>query len=325
MTYSQKVRSCLFSSFEHNLQAERAFLYGAFKATGEITITNKGKYLSIKSFNFDFLRFISTLIKEFNGSETEIEIKNAPYPNKGKMFILRVNAYSSDKLLNGLFFCKDGIYDFNDTVAPEISGDTASFKAFIKGIFASCGSIYIPTGAKGENAKSKGGYHLELSLKSRAFAENIVSLLSSYDLTLKLIERSDEHFMLYAKDGETIKDFLAFMDLSDLVIELCELMLSREISKEANRLTNCNIANISKTVDAAEKQLNAILFLKEKGEFGRLSEKLRQTAELRLNNPEASLDEIAAMLGDGTKKSGVNHRFRKIMELYESVKEGENG
>jgi hypothetical protein len=54
-----------------------------------------------------------------------------------------------------------------------------------------------------------------------------------------------------------------------------------------------------------------------------LSEPLAEVAKLRLNNPEASLIELAEMTL-GSTKSGINHRFRKLSKIAEELKSKED-
>jgi len=91
-------------------------------------------------------------------------------------------------------------------------------------------------------------------------------------------------------------------------------MAARSIRAEANRTSNCINANIDRAVEAAGKQLAAIAVLKEKVGLENLSPQMRETAVLRLENPDANLEDLTA-LHHGVSKSGVNHRLRAIVKL----------
>ena len=86
-----------------------------------------------------------------------------------------------------------------------------------------------------------------------------------------------------------------------------------------NRIVNCETANLSKTVNAAVKQIDAINKLKESGKYNSLSENLKEIAELRIKYPEVSLIEFGKMLNPPIGKSGVNHRMKAILKLVEEL------
>ena len=54
--------------------------------------------------------------------------------------------------------------------------------------------------------------------------------------------------------------------------------------------------------------------------LNKLPSNLREIAEIRLDNPDASLKEIGYMLNPPIGKSGVNHRFKKLEEIAEDLK-----
>ena len=93
-----------------------------------------------------------------------------------------------------------------------------------------------------------------------------------------------------------------------------EIRVYRDMRNNVNRLVNCETANLAKTVDAAVKQINAIKKLKETGKFNELPDNLKELADLRIKNPEATLEELGKMLSTPIGKSGVNYRLKTIMK-----------
>ena len=87
----------------------------------------------------------------------------------------------------------------------------------------------------------------------------------------------------------------------------------KEVREQVNRLVNCETANLQKAVDAAGRQLDIIRRLERNGQLEKLPPKVRAAAEARLENPDATLQELADLLG--ISKSGMNHRMRKLKEL----------
>lgn len=177
-------------------------------------------------------------------------------------------------------------------------------KAFIRGAFLGGGSI--------NNPKNK--YHLEIILKNLEIAEKIISILYKYDINFKILNSNKSNkYSIYLKDGEDISKFLAFIGASKAVIKFEEIRVYRDMRNNVNRLVNCETANLSKTVDAAIKQIEIINKLKENGKFNELPENLKELANLRIKNPEASLIELGKMLKEPIGKSGVNYRMKKIL------------
>ena len=178
-------------------------------------------------------------------------------------------------------------------------------KAFIRGIFLGSGSI--------NNPQKK--YHIEITLKSEETADLSVQILRKYGINLKILKTSEnKKISIYSKDGEEISKFLAFIGANSSVLKFEEIRVYRDMRNNVNRLVNCETANLAKTVDAAVKQINAIKKLKETGKFNELPDNLKELAELRIKNPEATLEELGKMLSTPIGKSGVNYRLKTIMK-----------
>ena len=189
-------------------------------------------------------------------------------------------------------------------MSHKIKEEELEEKAFVRGTFLGSGSI--------NNPKNK--YHLEILLKSNDMAEEVINILKKYDINFKLLNTKNK-FSVYSKDGEEISKFLAFIGASKSVLEFEEIRVYRDMRNNINRIVNCETANLTKTVDAAVKQIEAINKLKENGKFNDLPDSLKEIANLRVKNPEASLTELGKMLKEPIGKSGVNYRLNTIMKL----------
>lgn len=186
-------------------------------------------------------------------------------------------------------------------------------KSFIRGCFLGSGSINNP-----EN-----NYHIEIILKEKETSKFILNILQKYNISFKELEKKNGN-SIYSKDGEEISKFLAFLGANTAVLKFEDIRVYRDMRNNVNRIVNCETANLSKTVNAAIKQIEAIQVLKQTGEFRKLSENLKEIAELRIQNPEASLIELGNMLKQPIGKSGVNHRLKAIMKIAEEVIENNN-
>ena len=167
-------------------------------------------------------------------------------------------------------------------------------------------------------------YHMEIILKNNKVAQQEIQILQKYDIILKVLRtkekeaqenNEDDKCAIYSKDGEEISKFLAFIEASSSVLKFEEIRVYRDMRNNVNRIVNCETANLSKTVNAAVKQIEAINKLKKEGKFNNLPDNLKEIAILRLENPEASLTELGAMLKEPIGKSGVNYRLKALMDL----------
>ena len=123
------------------------------------------------------------------------------------------------------------------------------------------------------------------------------------------------NYSIYTKDGEEISKFLAFIGANNAVLKFEDIRVYRDVKNNVNRKVNCETANLNKTITAALKQIEIIKKLKKTGEYDKLPDNLKEIAEIRLKNPEASLQEIGQMLREPIGKSGVNHRLKAIEKL----------
>jgi hypothetical protein len=98
----------------------------------------------------------------------------------------------------------------------------------------------------------------------------------------------------------------------------------KDMRNNINRIVNCETANLSKTVNAAVRQIESINLINKEIGLKRLPKNLRDMAELRLKYPDVSLKELGEMLNPPVGKSGVNHRLRRIEKIAEELsKEGD--
>ncbi len=183
------------------------------------------------------------------------------------------------------------------------------FGSFVRGAFLACGNINDP----------EKEYRLEFNVKSETIALELQALLLQQGISLKSTKLA-KGLKLYTKDSGIIEDLLTFMGASHHSLEIMDTKVYKSVKNNINRARNCDSANISKTVEASIKQRRAIEFLKESDRLQSLPEELLQAANLRLQNPEATLKELVRISNEPLTVSGLNHRFKKIMEIYEDVK-----
>ncbi len=181
--------------------------------------------------------------------------------------------------------------------------------SFLRGAFLAGGSVTDP----------EKGYHLEMTTTHQSVAgESFLLLAEALGFNPKTARRSGGH-VLYLKQSEQISDCLTFLGAPVAAMGIMEARLEKELNNKINRRCNCDDANISKVVEAAQEQLAAIRILHERGRVESLPNKLLQALKAREENPEASLSELAAMMEPPISKPAMNHRLQKLLEL---AKEG---
>ena len=182
---------------------------------------------------------------------------------------------------------------------------------FARGAFLGGGSCTLPRGG------AKTGYHLEFVFPRASDAENFVRVLETMDILAKLVTRG-ERSVVYLKSREVISDFLSLVGAASAIRKLNEVSAAREENNRRNRVENCTAGNADRAAIASVVQVHAFSELEAKGVLDTLSEPLRETALARVNYPELSFSELAEKLG--ITKSGLSHRLRKLMKLYETEK-----
>lgn len=196
-------------------------------------------------------------------------------------------------------------------VSPHLIKDSCCQRAFLRGAFLCIGSMSAP----------EKGYHLEFVCAAEEKAKQLQSVIYGFGMEAKIVQRKKYH-VVYLKESEAIVDMLNVMGAHVALMNLENLRILKGMRNSINRRVNCEAANITKTVNAASRQIEDILFLKEHYGFEKLSDNLRQMAQARLEYPEAALKELGEYLDPPVGKSGVNHRLRSLSELAEKIRQG---
>ena len=187
-------------------------------------------------------------------------------------------------------------------------------RAFIRGSYLASGSMSDP-------GKS---YHFEIVCNTNEAAQYLKHMMNSFHMDAKIVQRK-KNFVVYLKEGAQIVDVLNVMEAHVGLMELENVRILKEMRNTVNRKVNCETANINKTVSAAVKQMEDITYIKNTIGFDKLPEGLKDAALTRLENPEATLKELGALLETPVGKSGVNHRLRKLSEMAEKLREQVGG
>ena len=200
-------------------------------------------------------------------------------------------------------------FEAQDTLALHINlpvvEEECCRAAFLRGAFLAGGSVTDP----GKR------YHMEMATTHQAVAgESKLIILEVMGFSPKSAQRGGGQ-VLYLKQNEMISDFLTYLGAPVAAMGIMEARLEKEIKNKVNRRCNCDDANTSKVVEAAQDQLSAIRILRESGMLDNLPAKLMQAALAREANPSASLSELAAMMEPPITKPAMNNRMKRLVQM----------
>ena len=262
-------------------------------ATNHIAVEkNKLKFSTENEYNIN--RF-GKLLSNLNYANYEIQMA-------GKNFCITIPIPT----LNEIEHKNSKIFLKKDIIEKILNENEILAKAFVRGTFLGSGSISNP----------KSTYHLEILFETEENAQITLNILKQYQIFGKILKKRND-YSLYIKDGDEIANFLALIQANKSVLKYEDIRVLRDIRNDVNRKVNCETANLTKTIDAAVKQIEDINYLQEIGELKNLSEALQEIANLRLENPDVSLQELGKMLKKPIGKSGVNHRLKAIQKIAE--------
>ena len=203
--------------------------------------------------------------------------------------------------------------DFDFGVAERIIDNSIFLReccaqSFIRGAFLACGNINDP----------EKEYRAEFNVKNEKLAEELKELLADYGIMMKTSVRSSG-IQLYVKDSASVEDLLTLIGAGRKTLDIIDTKIMKEVKNNINRVGNCDSANISKTVEASIRQRNAIEYLENADRLYSLPQELLNAALLRKNNPNATLKELCRLSDTPLTISGLNHRLKKIIEIYEEL------
>lgn len=310
MTFSQSVKSEILKTVK-NIKGccATSFLTAVLKSVGSLSLGFKGFAFTVESDNPEFLELCKRLANTQLGVDATIETYNVNA--KGlPVYSCKFDGSIGEKL--GLTKRdSSGVLELCEDVRALLPKDDCCKRVFLQGLFVACGSVVIPLNEDVEaETTDRAKYHLELRFTDTTFAHAVNETYPQ--IPFRTVSRKNS-IVLYQKDSEKIADFLVYVNAMVAKLKLENVIAVREARNLANRRSNCTYANIDKAVAAAQRQLDAIELLRQKGAFDGLPDNLKEIALLREKYPESTLDEIADMLH--ISKSGANHRFVKLIEL----------
>lgn len=317
--FTHDVKRELLAKKLNGTKEKRASLSAFLRTNGAISFTDEGLGFVLSTESERIGERYMTLVEQLYDAECKVLVGENKLSGKD-MFTFSYNGEKAYDLLIdlGVFEreSEDSGYGLFHGIPGRIVPDEKSRHAYIVGAFLGGGSCTLP------KRGSKTGYHLEIVFTHEETANDFLPLLASYEILAKTVKRK-ENFVVYLTSVAAISDFFAVVGAKNALDRLNKTAEQREDRNNSNRVNNCFVGNMDRTLTAAAKQCFMIEYLIDRGILPLLDEPLRCTAEMRLKNPEASLKELSERLGVG--KSGLNHRLRRITEIYEEEKKAEEG
>lgn len=320
MSFSRQSKEEILKTDIEDDAAALSFLSGLIHSCGEIEKKNNKIFIKIISDVEKLFGFCQKIIKRLYGDDVEAEVGENYNINKNTFYEISFEVEKFKRLFMdiGIIDFSDGL-SFNFDIDKNLLLEDDTKRAFIKGVYigASTSSIKLSS----DTYQSCGsGYHMEFVSQSHKFLLDFSSILAEYNIIGKIFERKNS-FVLYIKDVNTIQDLLALVGANESVLNLSNEIITRELRNKVNRQVNCINANINKTVEASLKQIAAINTIINTIGLDSLSEDLQEVAVLRLANQEESLDELLKLSTIKLTRSGLNHRFRKLLKIAKTLEE----
>lgn len=308
MTFAAEVKKeCTL--LEVHREHAKAELTALIRMNGAVSIYKQKFILNIQSENAAIARRIYSLLKDHYKVEGELIVRRKMKLKKNNVYIVRcrINVREILEDLNILDMVGIGL---NTKISSDIMKNDQKKRSYLRGAFLAGGSVNNPEASN---------YHLEIYSSYEEHNLDICQIMNEFELNAKTIMRRNG-YITYLKEAEKIADFLAVIGASSAVLRFEDVRIIRDMRNSVNRLVNMENANLNKTIDASQRQLEAIRTIDEYQGLSSLPDKLRVMAEFRLTNPDLSLKELGEQIPGGPiSKSGVNHRLRKIVKMAEEL------
>ena len=313
MSFSGKVKDELSRQTSVARHCQISELTAIISMCGRISVSVKDSFMvKIHTENIAVARKCFTLLKKTFNINTEISIRQNSAVKNTIMYSVIVKdneqakrVLEATKLLNKYNQIEENLSIANNVIIMQ----ECCKRAFIRGAFLASGSISDP----------RKYYHFEIVCTTMDKARQLQEIIKFFEIDAKIVERK-KYFVVYIKEGSGIVDILNVMEAHVSLMELENVRILKEMRNTVNRKVNCETANLKKTVSASVKQIEDITYIRDTIGLSGLSEGLEEVANLRLNNPDASLKELGSMLNPPVGKSGVNHRLRKICKIADCLR-----
>lgn len=322
MSFAHEVKLEVLENSTKNECCKLAFLSAVIHSCGELTKSGKEFFLELKTDIEKIYNEVNECLKTLYGEYAEVKLDDDANINKSVRYVISLPKAITNQIM---FDCGIAKFSINNEftliqgIDEHIIENECCAKNYIKGVFATASTSNIILNENNEeDTRTFSGYHWEFVFTSEAFADDFSNLLFAQGIPNKKSKRKNL-FVLYIKESEVVSDLFAIVGAYKSLLRLQNEVALREVRNNINRQNNCLNANITKTVNASLKQIQAINKIEQTIGFEKLPQNLRELCLVRLANPEESLDNLTKLLSTTITKSGINHQFRRLIKIAEKI------
>lgn len=313
ITFSARVKEELSRHWTDARHCQIAEISAIISICGKVAIDSYEHYsIKVHTENISVARKYFTLIQKTFNMEAEVRVLRNCARDTVSYAVFITKHEDSVRVLQAA-----KMIDHNGEISEELSmmknlvlQHICCKRAFIRGAFLATGSMSNP----------EKSYHFEIVCATSEKAEQLKTVINSFGMDSKVILRK-KSYVVYLKEGAQIVDTLNVMEAPVALMDLENIRILKEMRNTVNRKVNCETANINKTVCAAVKQVEDIMYIRDTIGLHKLPENLEEIARLRLEYRDATLKELGNLLSVPVGKSGVNHRLRKLSDMAEKLRE----
>ncbi|MCP8617645.1 DNA-binding protein WhiA [Salirhabdus salicampi] len=287
-----------------------AELAALIRMNGSLSFTNREYVLDVQTENAAIARRIYVLIKRIYFHPVELLVRKKMRLKKNNVYIVRLKEEVRTLLTD--IEILDEPFSFVESIANKYMKKKCCRRSYLRGAFLAGGSVNNP---------ETSSYHLEIFTLYKEHNDALCELMNRFSLHSRTLERK-KGYITYLKEAEKITEFLNIIGAHQALLKFEDVRIMRDMRNSVNRLVNCETANLNKTIGAAFRQVENIRYIQKTVGLEKLPDKLRELAEVRLENQDVTLKELGELLSGNISKSGINHRLRKIDEFAEKVRKG---
>ncbi|HEY8341641.1 MAG TPA: DNA-binding protein WhiA [Calditerricola sp.] len=290
---------------------KKAELAAMVRMNGTVQFGRGRFILDVSTENAAIARRMFTLLKQVFGVPTELLVRRKMRLKKNNVYVVRIPQHARE-VLRELGIMTDDV-TFVRGISKGLVKKKCCKRAYLRGAFLAGGSVNHPEASS---------YHLEIFNAYPEHCQELADLANQFRLNARCIERK-KGYILYLKESEKIAEFLNIIGAHQALLYFEDVRIFKDMRNSVNRVQNCELANLNKTVNAAMRQIENIRYIEKTIGLDQLPPKLREVAELRLQHPDVNLKELGELLPGKVSKSGINHRLRKINEIAEKLRQRE--
>ena len=314
MSFSSETKKAVAKIIPEDRCCMLAEIAGYARIRGILRLSGGGHMsVSLSAEDPAVVRTLKQLTAAYFDADSEIQlIQGSMLKKEHRYRLIFDDERTGENILRetGMLKVRDGGNVLMDGIDAEIIRKNCCKKACLRGLFLAAGTVNDP----------EKGYHLEIVCSDKVTAADVKKLMNQFSLRAKVTERRGS-WVVYIKGSERVADFLKIIGAYNQVFRLEDVLALKSLRNKTNRIVNCENANLDRSVDAATRQLRDIQFIEKHLGLDQIPDRLRNAAELRLTHPELPLSELAKLADPPVSKSGLNHRFVKIAETAERLRE----